>query len=62
MLEVNNMSYIKHIKFVYYRLFVSDLSNSQIFSLVELIGNIENYSLKKRILTINDDKYRLENI
>lgn len=56
------MAYQKHIKFIYYRLFVSDLKNSKLFSMVELINCILEYDLKSRIKKIGDNKYRLENI
>lgn len=56
------MAYTKHIKFIYYRLYVSDLKTRKLFSMVGLINRILRYNLKSRIEKIGEDRYRLENI
>lgn len=56
------MAYNKDIKFVYYRLFSSDLSRHEIFSFIDMIPLFERMPLIDRIHEISGDKYRLENI
>lgn len=43
-------------------MFQSDLTESTVYSLVEIIPHIKKMTLKERILKIDHDKYRLENI
>lgn len=56
------MSYTKRIKFMYYRPFLFSDSGDMIFSLLEIIANIDKQPLKSRIKQFGDNKYRLENI
>ncbi len=53
---------IKPIKFIYYQMFKSNLSDDDKYSLVPLISAIDSLPLKERIREIDDDKYRLEDI
>lgn len=52
----------KPIKYIYYQLFNSDGSNDDRFSMVPLIEVLSSISLKERIMDIDNDKYRLEDI
>lgn len=53
---------IKPIKFIYYQMFKSNLSDDDKYSLVQLISAIDSLPLKERIREIDHDKYRLEDI
>lgn len=52
----------KNVTYIYYQMFQSDLTESTVYSLVEIIPHIKKMTLKERILKIDHDKYRLENI
>lgn len=56
------MAYHKNIKFIYYRLFSSDLRRHEIFSFIDMIPQFERMPLIDRIHEIDGDKYRLENL
>lgn len=53
---------IKPVKYIYYQLFQSNLEEDKVYSLLEIIKHLAQTSLKERIIEIDYDKYRLENI
>lgn len=53
---------IKNVKYIYYQLFQSNLVEDNVYSLLEIINHLAQLSLRERIIEIDNDKYRLENI